>query len=87
VTEPGIKWPARYVDHPYPSNTEVNESVDLKLHTLSPTPVSAFMAYYRANCFIIITVIIIIISFMQGIYTHIPEVNQVPRKYSVAAIL
>ena len=24
---------------------------------------------------------------MQGIYTHIPETNYVPREYSVAAIL
>jgi hypothetical protein len=31
--------------------------------------------------------IIIIISFMQGIYTYIPETNCVPREYSVAAIL
>ena len=37
--------------------------------------------------FIIIIIIIIIISFMQGIYTHIPETNYVPREYSVAAIL
>ena len=29
----------------------------------------------------------IIISFMQGIYTHIPETNYVPREYSVAAVL
>ena len=35
----------------------------------------------------IIIIIIIIISFMQGIYTHIPEKNYVPREYSVAAIL
>jgi len=34
-----------------------------------------------------IIVVIIIISFMQGIYTHIPETNYVPREYSVAAIL
>jgi len=42
-----------------------------------------------------ITIIIIIISsssnssisFMQGIYTYIPETNYVPREYSVAAIL
>jgi hypothetical protein len=27
-----------------------------------------------------------IISFMQGIYTYIPEMNYVPREYSVAAI-
>ena len=31
--------------------------------------------------------IIIIISFMQGIYTYIPETNYVPKEYSVAAIL
>ena len=30
---------------------------------------------------------IIIISFMQGIYTYIPEIKYVPREYSVAAIL
>jgi len=35
----------------------------------------------------IIIVIIIIISFMQGIYTYIPETNYVPREYIVAAIL
>jgi len=35
----------------------------------------------------IIIIIVIIISFMQGIYTHIPETNYVPREYSVAAIL
>ena len=34
-----------------------------------------------------IIIIIIIISFMQGIYTHIPETNYVPREYSAAAIL
>jgi len=32
-------------------------------------------------------IIIIIISFMQGIYTNIPETNCVPREYCVAAIL
>ena len=32
-------------------------------------------------------IIIIIISFMQGIYTYIPETNYVPREYSVAAVL
>ena len=35
----------------------------------------------------IIIIIIIIISFMQGIYTYIPDTNYVPRKYNVAAIL
>ena len=36
---------------------------------------------------IIIIIIIFIISFMQGIYTYIPETNYVPRECSVAAIL
>ena len=34
-----------------------------------------------------IIIIIIVISFMQGIYTHIPETNYVPGEYGVAAIL
>jgi hypothetical protein len=40
--------------------------------------------YCRQN-----TVIIIIttISFMKGIYTYIPETNNVPKEYNVAAIL
>jgi len=37
--------------------------------------------------YIIIIIIIIIISFMQGIYTYIPEINDVPRECSVATIL
>jgi hypothetical protein len=36
---------------------------------------------------IIIIIIIITISFMQGIYTHIPEPNNGPKEYNVAAIL
>ena len=35
----------------------------------------------------IIIIINVIISFMHGIYTYIPETNYVPREYSVAAIL
>ena len=34
-----------------------------------------------------IIIIIITVSFKQGIYTHIPETNHVPRGYAVAAIL
>jgi hypothetical protein len=30
---------------------------------------------------------IITISFMQGIYTYIPETNNVPKEYNVPAIL
>jgi hypothetical protein len=36
---------------------------------------------------IVVIIIFIIISFMQGIYTYIPETNYVPREYIVAAIL
>jgi len=43
----------------------------------------------NADIIIIIIIITIIlgISFMQGIYTYIPETNHVPREHSVAAIL
>jgi hypothetical protein len=34
-----------------------------------------------------IIIIIITFSFMQGIYTHIPETNNVSKEYNVAAIL
>ena len=34
-----------------------------------------------------IIIIIIIISFIRGIYIYIPETNYIPREYSVAAIL
>jgi hypothetical protein len=44
-----------------------------------------------SDAIIIIIIIIIIgkdtISFMQGIYTCIPETNHVPQEYNVAAIL
>jgi len=36
---------------------------------------------------IIIIIIIFGISFMQGIYTSIPETNHVPREQCVATIL
>jgi len=36
---------------------------------------------------IIIIIIILGISFMQGIYTHIPETNHVPKEHCVATIL
>jgi hypothetical protein len=40
------------------------------------------------NFYIIIIIIIILgISFMQGIYTYIPETNHVPREHCVATIL
>jgi hypothetical protein len=52
--------------------------------------VLAVKYYY---CFLYYTIssvqdyIIIIILTMQGIYTHIPETNNVPKEYNVAAIL
>jgi hypothetical protein len=36
---------------------------------------------------IIIIIITTTTSFMQGIYTYIPETNNVPKEYNVAAIL
>jgi hypothetical protein len=36
---------------------------------------------------VIIIIIIIFSSFMQGIYTYIPETNHIPREYTVAANL
>ena len=41
----------------------------------------------QVTIIIIIIIITIIIPFMQGIYTYIPETNCVPREYSIAAIL
>jgi hypothetical protein len=37
--------------------------------------------------FIINIIVITTISFMQGIYTYIPETNNAPKEYNVAAIL
>jgi protein-S-isoprenylcysteine O-methyltransferase Ste14 len=48
---------------------------------------------WKFCCNIIIVIIIIIIItvitifFMQGIYTYMPETNNVPKEYNVAAIL
>jgi hypothetical protein len=39
------------------------------------------------KCKGIIIIIILGISFMQGIYTYIPETNHVPREHRVATIL
>jgi hypothetical protein len=35
----------------------------------------------------VITIIILVITFTQGIYNHITETNHVSRAYSVAAVL
>jgi len=57
-------------------------------------PYFIFMYMHNNHCHqatahlqLIIIIIISSSSFMQGIYTYIPETNYVPRKYSVAAIL
>jgi len=39
------------------------------------------------KCYIVTVIIILGISFMQGIYTYIPGTNHVPREHRVAAIL
>ena len=47
-----------------------------------------YFSQIRAGKNIVIIIIIsIIISFMQGIYTYIPQINYIPREYSVAAVL
>ena len=56
----------------------------LELKHVYPHDHSAVMPW---KIIIIIIIISIIVSFMQGIYTYIPETNYVPREYSVAAIL
>jgi hypothetical protein len=45
------------------------------------------LIYKNVQLNIIIIIIIINVSFMQGIHTHIPETNNVPRGYIVAVIL
>jgi type IV secretory pathway VirB2 component (pilin) len=40
-----------------------------------------------ATVAVVIIIIILGISFMQGIYTYIPETNHVPREHCVATIL
>jgi hypothetical protein len=42
---------------------------------------------YWPHWLFIIIIVVIILSFMQGIYTYIPETNYVPTEYIVAAIL
>ena len=37
--------------------------------------------------YLLLLLLLLFISFIQGIYTYIPETNCVPREYSVAAIL
>jgi len=51
------------------------------------TLVAVGLAHPARVSFSLLFFIIIIISFMQGIYTYNPETNYVPREYSVAAIL
>jgi hypothetical protein len=49
-----------------------------------------FLLHPKRVHFAAIIIIIIgkyTISFMQGIYTYIPETNHVPKEYNVAAIL
>jgi len=58
------------------------------LVTISVAPIiTGIIVNFRFHIIIIIIIINIIISFMQGIYNYIPETKYVPREYSVAAIL
>ena len=55
--------------------------------------ISCLIVAPQKNCngedlhIIIIIIIILGISFMQGIYTYIPETNRIPREHCVATIL
>ena len=51
--------------------------------------VHSMAVFYNSliSCFTGIIIIILGISFMQGIYIYIPETNHVPREHCVAAIL
>ena len=55
--------------------------------TMSHQSVNSSLIWQLDNHTIYYIIIIIITSFMQGIYTYVPETNCVPREYSVAAIL
>ena len=62
----------------------------LQLHLQYPYMPSYLTANSKENFNIIIIIIInmrIIVSFIQGSHTHIPETNHVPRGYIVTAIL
>jgi len=45
------------------------------------------MLQLRSAAYTYIAIITTVISFMQGIYTYIPETHYVPREHSVAVIL
>jgi hypothetical protein len=49
--------------------------------------VSSYCLHNRHLLSFALIIIIIIISFMKGIYIYIPETNNVPKEYNVAAIL
>jgi hypothetical protein len=44
-------------------------------------------AYARVHIWCFYIIIILGISFMQGIYTYIPETNHAPREHRIAVIL
>jgi hypothetical protein len=57
-------------------------------HSLSTTNTSVKVGVAENwNIFYIFCIIIIIISFMQGVHTYIPETNHFSRVYSVAGML
>jgi uncharacterized membrane protein YbaN (DUF454 family) len=77
-----------YTDIPETNNVpkEYNVSAILSLLFMVPTSLVPVLTLY-CTFIIIIIIIITTISFMQGIYTYIPETNNVPKEYNVSAIL
>jgi hypothetical protein len=67
---------------------DMHQSLFIQLqHTTLVTSKPAECVNGPAVSFVVIIIIIIVVSFMQGIHTHNPETNHVPRGYIVAAIL
>jgi hypothetical protein len=64
-----------------------HRSMQLKItHSLSLC-LNCMAIGHKRNFTCLIIIIIIVISFMQCIYTCISETNHVPREYSIAAVL
>jgi hypothetical protein len=65
--------------------TTTTNTVSLEIYKLVSVPLIKF--HYSSTVYTPVYQIIIIISFVQGVYTYISETNHVPKGYNVAAIL
>jgi hypothetical protein len=82
-----------YIPETYYVSKQYNVAAILSLLFMVPISLAAALAlmYFYISTFRSIIIIIIIgkdtISFMQCIYTYIPQTNHVPKQHNVAAIL